>query len=257
MVAFFPELADQITDPRKTEITIRDLLQMRAGYPDDEYQRQYLDSLFFTDDWHWLRHIAGFPLNGDPGTAFRYSNLTSHLLAIIVARAVNQDLELYAQEHLFSPIEAVVGSWSRDADGYNFGCFEISVTARDMAKFGLLYLKDGAYEGMQVLSADWVSESLQPHSEGIRRFGATSSTHGRYLSDIGYGYQWWSANAGDHRFDYAAGHGGSLIMLLHDLNMIIVTTADPLYDFPAEEGWRYERPIIDLVGKFIESLPNG
>jgi CubicO group peptidase (beta-lactamase class C family) len=257
MMEFFPELADQVTDPRKHEVTIRDLLQMRAGYPDDELNRQYLDSLFFSDDWHWFRHITGFPLLSDPGTEFRYSNLTSHLLAIIVARATGSDLEPYAQKHLFSPIDSKVGAWSRDADGYNFGCFEISVTARDMAKFGSLYLNDGLYDGKRVLSADWVNESLQPYSERISRTGELPSRLGRYFSDIGYGYQWWSATVGQHRFDYAAGHGGSLIILLDELDMIIVTTADPLYELPAEAGWKYEGAIIDLVGKFIASLPKG
>jgi CubicO group peptidase (beta-lactamase class C family) len=243
MMEFFPELADQVTDPRKHEITIQDLLQMRAGYPDDDLTRQYLDSLFFSDDWHWIPHIAGFPLMSDPGTAFRYSNLTSHLLAIIVARATGSDLEPYAHKHLFSPIDSKVG--------------EISVTARDMAKFGSLYLNDGLYDGKRVISADWVEESLQRYSESISRTGEMPSSKGRYFSDIGYGYQWWSATAGDHHFDYAAGHGGNLIVLLDELDMIIVTTADPLYELPAEAGWKYEGAIINLVGKFIQSLPKG
>jgi CubicO group peptidase (beta-lactamase class C family) len=255
MMDFFPELAGQIKDPRKEQITIGDLLQMRAGYPDEEVMRQYLDSLFFTENWHWIPRLVDFPLVSDPGAEFRYSNLTSHLLAVIVARAVNTDLESYGQENLFSLIDAQVGDWSRDADDYNFGCFEISFTARDMAKFGSLYHNDGEYEGRRVLSADWVRESLQRYSEGINRTGETSSKLGRYFSDIGYGYQWWSATVGERHFDYAAGHGGQLIVLLDDLDMIIVTTADPLYDLPAEKGWQFEGPIVDLVGKFIESLP--
>jgi CubicO group peptidase (beta-lactamase class C family) len=254
MMDFFPELAGQIDDPRKEGITIRDLLQMRAGYPDEERTPPYFDNLFFTDDWHWLPHIVDFPLASDPGTEFAYSNLTSHLLAVIAARAVNRDLKSYAEENLFSAIEAQVGDWSSDADGYRFGCFEIYVTARDMAKFGALYLNDGGYEGNRVLSADWVRESLQRYSEGIDRTGA-SGRAGRYFSDIGYGYQWWSARVGEHRFDYAAGHGGNLIILLDELDMIIVTTADPLHELPAEGGWRFEVAIINLVGKFIESLP--
>ncbi len=124
-----------------------------------------------------------------------------------------------------------------------------------MAKFGALYLNDGVYQGNRVLSADWVRASLHPYSEGIKRAGWSSSEKGRYLRDIGYGYQWWSATVGEHQFDYAAGHGGNLIILLHDLDMIIVTTADPLYELPAQEGWRYEGAIIDLVGKFIAALP--
>ncbi len=255
MLDFFPELSGQIKDPRKEQITIRHLLQMRGGYPDDEYTRQYLDSLFFTDNWHWLPHLVDFPLLSDPGTAFNYSNLTSHLLAVIVARAVDADLQAYGQEHLFSLIDTEVGSWSSDADGYRFGCFEIYVTARDMAKFGLLYLNDGEYEGNRVLSADWVRASLERYSEGIKRAGWPSSKKGRFFRDIGYGYQWWSATAGAHHFDYAAGHGGSLIVLLHDLDMIIVTTADPLYELPAGDGWKHEGAIIDVVGKFIASLP--
>jgi CubicO group peptidase (beta-lactamase class C family) len=255
MMDFFPELAGQIDDPRKEGITIRDLLQMRAGYPDEERTPPYFDTLFFSDDWHWLPHIFDFPLTSDPGTEFAYSNLTSHLLAVIAARAVNTDLKSYGQEFLFSAIDAEVGDWSSDADGYRFGCFEISFTARDMAKFGSLYLSDGEYQGNRVLSADWVRESLQRYSEGINRTGETSSKKGRYFRDIGYGYQWWSARVGEHHFDYAAGHGGNLIVLLDELDMIIVTTADPLYELPAEGGWPFEVAIINLVGKFIESLP--
>jgi hypothetical protein len=44
-------------------------------------------------------------------------------------------------------------------------------------------------------------------------------------------------------------------VLLHKLNMVIVTTADPIYNLPEEQGWRYEGAIIDMVGRFIQSLP--
>jgi CubicO group peptidase (beta-lactamase class C family) len=251
MMEFFPEFAGRLEDPRKEEITLRDLLQMRAGYPNEERRKEYLDTLFFTENWHWLPHLVDFPLLGDPGTRFRYSNLTSHLLAVIVARAVGTDLASFARESLFSPMGAELGGWSTDADGYNFGALEISVTARDMAKFGLMYMNGGEFQEKRILSTDWVRESLQtlPADD--------DPTRGRYFRELGYGYQWWSATAGEHRFDYAHGHGGSLIVLLHDLDMIIVTTADPLYEFPGESAWPFEGAIIDTVGKFIASLPAG
>jgi len=254
---FFPEFAGQIADPRKEQITIMDLLQMRGGYPDEELNPTYLEIMFFSDNWHWVPHLVDFPLLSDPGTEFNYSNLTSHLLGVIVARACNTDLKSYAQEHLFSPINAVVGDWSADADGYNMGALEIYVTARDMAKFGLLYLKDGEYEGNRVLSTDWVGDSLQRYSDNVKVGEWITSRYG-YFRDIGYGYQWWSAKVGKHHFSYAAGHGGNYIILLHELDMIIVTTADPLYgpDLAAGGGWKYEGAINNLVGKFINSLPN-
>ena len=256
MLDFFPEFAGQINDPRKEQITIQDLLHMRAGYPDEERTPPYLEIMFFRDNWHWLPHLVDFPLTSDPGKKFQYSNLTSHLLGAIVARESDTDLMSYAQENLFTPIGAEVGDWSRDADNYNMGALEIYVTARDMAKFGLLYINEGEYEGNQVLSAEWVRESLQRYSEKIKVGEWISSRYGCFR-DIGYGYQWWSARVGDHHFDYAAGHGGNYIVLLHELDMIIVTTANPLYgpDLAAGGGWEYEGAINNLVGKFIKSLP--
>lgn len=105
----------------------------------------------------------------------------------------------------------------------HLGCKGIFVTARDMAKFGLLYLYHGEYEGNRVLPAAWVRESLQTYSERIH-----DNKLGLYLRDIGYGYQWWSARVGDHHLSFARGHGGQLIVLLYERDMIIVTTADPL-----------------------------
>jgi CubicO group peptidase (beta-lactamase class C family) len=143
-----------------------------------------------------------------------------------------------------------VGYWPRDANGHYYGSGDISFNARDAAKFGLLYLNGGENEGQQVIPADWVRESLQRYSENLY-----NNQLGRYFRDIGYGYLWWSARAGTHRFDYAWGHGGNLIVLLHDLDMVIVTTANPLHGVWGEEAWAKEGAIIDVVGRFIQSLP--
>jgi len=232
------------------------VLQMRAGYPDEERMPPYLEIMFFSDNWHWLPHLVDFPLTSDPGTGFKYSNLTSHLLGIIVARACGTNLMTFAQKHLFSPMNAEVHDWSMDADDYNFGMSEIYLTARDMAKFGMLFLNDGEYEGNQVISADWVKASLQRYSENIRVGGWLSSRYGSFR-DLGYGYQWWSARIGDHHFDYASGHGRNYIVLLDELDMIIVTTADPLHHLWGGDPWKHEGAINKLVGKFIKALPKG
>jgi CubicO group peptidase (beta-lactamase class C family) len=254
MIDFFPEFAGKITDPRKNRITIHDLLQMRAGYPWEDRTPPFFELLFFRNNWHWLPHPVDFPLVNDPGKEFNYSNLTAHLLAVIVARACNTDLKSYAQKHLFSSMNAKLPRWSADPDHYNWGHWEIYVTARDMAKFGLLYLNHGTYKGRQVLPAAWVRDSLHRYSEGINFTGWLSSKLGDYFADIGYGYLWWSARAGAHEFDFTWGHGGQLVVLLHKLNMVIVTTADPIYNLSGEESWKYEGAIIDMVGRFIQSL---
>jgi CubicO group peptidase (beta-lactamase class C family) len=254
MMDFFPEFAEEIQDPRKEQITIRHLLQMRGGYPDEEFTGDYFDIMFFQGNWKFVPHLLDFPLSSDPGTKFHYSNLTSHLLGVIVTRACGQDLESYAQQYLFSPMDAELFGWQVDDDGYNWGFGEIYLTARNMAKFGQMYLDGGVYDGRQILSTDWVEASQQRYSEKIIR-GGILPWHGSFR-DRGYGYQWWSSRVGDHYFWYASGHGGNYIILLRDLDMVIVTTADPLHDMWDENPWKYEGAINRLVGRFIKSLPS-
>ena len=244
MIDFFPEYADQIDDPRKRQITIRDMLQMRAGFPPEESDQDLWEVVWSGD---YVHHIPDFPLTGDPGTLFQYSNLTSHWLGVIAARACNTDLESLGQEHLFGLLDAEIGGWKKDLDGYNWGAGELHITARDAAKFGMLYLNDGDYNGKQIIPADWVRDSLQTYSEQAH------DDIGRFRN-LGYGYQWWSATVGDYHVNFAWGHGGQLIVLLDELDMVIVVTADPFYEVYGSESWRHEKANFDLVGEFINSL---
>jgi CubicO group peptidase (beta-lactamase class C family) len=246
MIDFFPEFTGHLDDPRKEQITIRNMLQMRSGFPNEESDPALFEALL---SGNYLPLIGGFPLTSDPGTEFQYSGLTSHLLGVIVARACDTDLMSFAREHLFSPIDADLGNeWIQDRDGYYIGLAGMHVSERDLAKFGWLYLSNGEYEGKEILSTNWVSDSLQRYTEPARR------SYG-YFRDLGYGYQWWSGRAGNRYFNYAAGHGGQLIVLLDDLDMVIVTSADPFWQQHDDESWKHESAVIELVGKFINSLP--
>ena len=251
MVEFFPEVAGEITDPRKKEITIRHLLQMRAGYPWEETDPELWDALL---SGHYPPLIEAIPLLGDPGTQFNYSNISSNWLGIILARATGTNLKAFAQEHLLSPIGAEAGEWGTDADGHNQGCGVLHMTARDAARFGLLYLNGGAFEGRQIVPADWVEQSLTNYSEDTWIAQARLDHQGAYFRDLGYGYQWWSAQVGEHDIDYAAGHGGQLIILLHDTDMVIVAMSYPFFLQHDAEAWRHEKSTFNLVGKFIHLL---
>lgn len=247
MMEFFPELADQITDPRKNQITIRQMLQHRAGYPWEESSAELFDLLY-----HGFRpaNLVDVPLVRDPGTGVEYSNLTSHLIGVVVARACDTDLRSFAEEHLFGPLGVTLGDWITDWEGNYNGHGDIHISARDMAKFGLLYLTDGEYEGRQIVPADWVHESLQTYSEDAWPYRI-----GRNVNDMGYGYQWWSVRAGEHRYNLAWGHGGQQIALVEDLDMVIVVTADPLIGQHGDAPWRREKENLNLVADFIASLP--
>lgn len=246
MIEFFPEVADDLTDPRKRDISIRQMLHMRSGYPDEETDRAYLEALYWGV---YPPLIEDFPLVSAPGAAFHYSNVTYSWLAILLERACGPDLKDFARQNLFEPIGTEVGKWLTDREGHYIGSGGIHATARDAAKFGLLYLHDGDWEGRQVISADWVHASLRRYSKVKRNYG-----RGFAFRDLGYGYGWWSASAGDHNFSFAWGHGGQLIVLLDELHMMIVTTADPFFGQHDGESWRHEKAVFNLVGRFIETL---
>jgi CubicO group peptidase (beta-lactamase class C family) len=247
MLDFFPEIADKITDPRKYQITVQDLLEMRAGYPREEDDQALWDGLL---SGYYLPLIEDFPLISDPGTSFHYSNLSSNWLGIIVDRSCGMNLKAYAEKHLFSPLDIETGDWGQDAEGHNNGCGDLHLSARDAAKFGLAYLNGGIFNGKQIIPADWVEVSLQTYSVNeafVKRVGD--------FRDIGYGYQWWSANAGNYHINFAWGHGGQLIVLVDELDMVIVTTSYPFWLEHNGKSWKHEKEIITMVSEFITSIP--
>jgi len=245
MLDFFPETAGQITDPRKMQITIRELLEMRSGYPSEESHEDLWAGLL---SGHYVPLIEAFPLTADPGTKFQYSNLSSNWLGIIVSRESGLTLKSFAQEHLFGPLGINPGEWGTDAEGHNNGCGDLHLTARDMAKFGQLILDDGLWDGEEIIPESWILRSLETISEHARDNVGS-------LRQIGYGYQWWSATAGAHRVDFAWGHGGQVIALVDALDLVIVTTADPFWLENSGRSWRHESAQLRLVGDFVASLP--
>ena len=161
----------------------------------------------------------------------------------------------FAKENLFNKLNIEPGEWIRDWEGYYNAHADLHLTARDMAKFGQLYLNKGKFDGNQIISSDWVNQSLQNYSTDAWITKDKINYIARYFREIGYGFQFWSAEINNKRFSFAWGHGGQLIILLDKLNTMIVLTS---YPFPTqgenEASWRQERCNFNLVGKFIQLL---
>ena len=247
MMEFFPELNNRVIDPRKKQITLQQMLQMRAGYPWEEATAEGTDLLF---TGFRPSNLVDVPLAYDPGSDSAYSNLTAHLLGIIVARACQTDLRSFALENLFSPLGIQPGFWQKDWEGNYLGYSDLHLSANDLAKFGLLYLNHGEYNGTQIVPADWVHDSLQIYSKKTWTVRV-----GRNWGDNGYGYQWWSIKAGNYRYNLAWGHGGQQIVLLDDLDMVMVVTVDPLHLQHGDGPWKIEKSHLNMVADFIASIP--
>ena len=247
MIEFFPELRNMIKDERKNDITVRHLLMMRAGYPWEESTTELFEMLY---NGFRPSLLVDVPLVYAPGTDMEYSNLSSHLLGVIISRATGQDLMSFATDNLFNPIGIVPGEWTTDWEGNNNGHADLYLTSDDMARFGLLYLNNGLYDGVSVIPEEWISDSLDIHS-----YNAWDYRVGKNVAKMAYGYQWWSADAGGYRYSFAWGHGGQQIALVPELDMVIVVTADPLVGQHGDKSWKYERQNLNLIGNFIAALP--
>ena len=247
MLEFFPEFADEIRDPRKNTITIRHLLQMRAGYPWEESNGELFEMLY---SGLRPRHLVETPLNKDPDTAMEYSNLSSHILGVIVARACDTDIAEFATKYLHEPMGVTPGEWMMGWENYRFGMAGLKMRARDLAKFGQLYLADGKFAGRQLLSPQWVRDSLASYSARAWRIRV-----GPNWGDPHYGYQWWAITAGAHRYNLAWGHGGQQIALVHELDLVVVVTSDPLIAQHGGGPWKREKANLNLVADFIAKLP--
>ena len=249
MMTYFPELADQVQDPRTNDITIGQLLQHRAGYAWEESSDELLALLYegFLPD---NRAVVEWPLVRDPGSGHDYSSLSSHLLSVIVSRACETDLLDFANEYLFGPLGIVPGVWIKDWEGYRFGAGEVHLRSRDMARFGQLFLDEGVADGEQLLPASWIADSWTPYTEG-----AWYHKVGDNFDRTAYGYQWWIIDAGPHTYYLAWGHGGQQIAVLPELDMVIVVTADPLDGEFGGNAGALENANLNLVADFIAELP--
>lgn len=242
---FFPEIDWGSTDPKKSEITVEQILQMRSGYPWEEVYG-YLETL--SSSSNWIPFLKEFPLMHDPGTQFGYSNFTAHIMGIVIARSANQSLLSFSRSYLFDDMDVSITSWPKDANGYYYGSGDIHMTPRSLAKFGQLYLNDGVWNGTQLIPSEWVDSSFQIYS---------SSTYGReiltHIHSLKYGYLWWSGTSGSHQIWFAWGHGGQMITIVHDLNMVVVATAlvPGLFD---PDAWPKSKAVMELVGKLIGQL---
>lgn len=108
------------------------------------------------------RFVASHPLRDPPGTTFSYSSGDTNVLAAIVgSRLVPQDGERFPWVRLFEPLGITSASWERDGVGTYIGASSLSLTPRDMARFGWFLAQDGCWDGQRLLPEGWVDRSTE------------------------------------------------------------------------------------------------
>ena len=193
---------------RRAGIELRDLLQMSSGLEWDESYTAPSDVLTMITSADAAAFVAAKPLESEPGTVYEYSTGTTALLVGIVADRLDGCAESteYVNERLLDPIGITTDELLLDDAGCWLGGLGANMTTRDFARFGLLYLRGGQWDGTQLLAESWVDASRTPAP-----------------TNEGYGYQWW-LNGDNDRFT-ARGLLGQLIVVVPSLDVTIAVNS--------------------------------
>ena len=220
LIAYLPEYKDLLSSSGKSKITLEHLLTMRAGLEWNEFSHTYFQGMYESNDP--IKFILEKEMVDAPGQRFFYSTGLSTVLGRILENTTGSNAEQFADEYLFTPLEIKDYHWGKLSDGTVLTGSSLSLRPRDMAKLGYLFLKEGVWRDKQIVSKEWVKESIFPHVK-------YPHDKGDLISGTGYGYQWWrgTSKISDRDIDafYAAGHGGQFICVIPSLDLITVITS--------------------------------
>jgi CubicO group peptidase (beta-lactamase class C family) len=214
----------------KEKITLRNLLSMTSGllWNEDYYERSDVTTMITSDDQ--TGYAVSRPRFHDPGDDWYYSTGDTQLFSAIITAATGMEAGQYAEEKLFAPIGLKGAWWDADnaGDTMTFCC--VHTTARNFARFGYLFLRNGRWNDKQVVPEDWVKESTKPSQ----------------WENQSYGYYWWLQDYPDVPKDMfmADGFQTKRIYVIPSLDIVAVRIGE------GDDKWddnAFLKPIVEAV----------
>lgn len=236
----------QLKTNNKNYITIEHLLTMTSGLAWDEWNSAHggqltndYDHLYIVDDQ--IKSVLERPWWAAPGEFFTYNGGGIVILGEIMKNATGMNMDEFAQKYLFEPLGIDSVEWWSYPNGRLETASSLSMTPRNMLKFGALYLKNGSWNGEQIISSEWVEKSSTVYKNNV---GINLP-----IEDSGinaYGYTWWISEL-DHngkkiKMYRANGWGGQTIMVLPDLDMVVVFTSG---------NWASKSKLFEILNNYI------
>jgi CubicO group peptidase (beta-lactamase class C family) len=223
--ASVPEWHSDADDPRAS-ITVEHMLHMATGIPwieDPADPASNLAQMYGVPDW--AAYAASLDLVDPPGSVFDYSSGTATILARVFGEVVGsgpEETRAFMDRELFDKIGMVPVETQFDTAGTWLASVSANATARGFAKLGLLYARGGAWDGEQILSADWVNATRTPSPANAE-----------------YGAYWWLDPARPGVL-LADGAFGQVIAVDPEHDLVIVQLG-------AKLAFSGERPLVDLI----------
>jgi CubicO group peptidase (beta-lactamase class C family) len=216
----------------KRSITLRDLMTMSSGLRWTEDVSEYR----VQRERNWVRAVLAAPLRHRPGTRFLYSTGNTHVASAVLQRATGMKTSRFARLYLFEPLGITAEHWGRDPRGVDSGGYNVYLTPRELAKFGLLYAQRGLWDGCRVVPA------------ATTRQAATVTWRVDQL--FNYATGWWQRRLSGHDMFFCWGWGGQFVYVIPDLDMVVVTTentADGHRNAEIDSGKLLRRYVIPSV----------
>jgi len=253
---FFPEAQDLFAaDPRKRDITLANVASMSAGLDWDtkDVRDQDRDDIHIQRAADAVRYVLEKPVVERPGARFFYNSGASMLLTGLIPNVTGREADAFARERLFGPMGIEDVYWKTTEDGTARGQDGLFMRARDLLKLGQLVLDDGRWNGEQVVSRDWLEESL-------RRWVQTD------WGTSGYGFQWWlyplerpGRPVVADGVVMASGYGGQKLFIVPELDLTAVffgCTADEYGGISYDCGLADVAPELTMWNYVLKSLDN-
>jgi CubicO group peptidase (beta-lactamase class C family) len=202
-------------DARKNAIEVFNLLNMNSGLDCNDWDDSSPGNemkMYETDDWP--RFILDLPMAQAPGDGSWYCTGGVVVLGSIVSTRAGVPLDSYAATWLFNPLGIQGVNWRRQQDGTATGGGGMRLRPRDMAKFGNLFVNGGQWNGVPVISGQWIEQSMRQVTT---------------LNVDGYGFNWWKRSfqvkGVSEVSTFAWGNGGNFIFLFPLHQLVVVITA--------------------------------
>lgn len=212
LLTLFPDRTVANADERKRAVTLQHLLDMTSGLDWTEPLDGVPEtSLQMERSRDWPQFVLDRPMARQPGSAFNYNSGSSHLVSAIVARKTGMNTQDYADRELFKPLGITDWHWWQDPQKLSVGGYGLYLRTPDMAKIGWLYLNNGAWQGRQIVPAEWVRKVYRA---SVPMFGPDEPWR--------YADFWWTLPA--RKAYMAVGHLGQVILVMPESGIVAAMT---------------------------------
>ena len=209
VLKFFPEDAPAEPSANLRAMRVRDLLRMNTGNQ-TEAPLLTADPAKVT----WTKTFLAHPVPFKPGTHFLYNSPATYMLSAIVQKVTGITVLDYLRPRLFEPLGFKEPKWEANPQGLTMGAYGLSVRTEEIARFGVLYLQKGKWNGKQLIPASWVEQATSMQTSN----GSAPTSDW----DQGYGYQFWRSRHNSFRGD---GAFGQYCLVLPELDAVVVITS--------------------------------